>query len=295
MSASNTRQFFIQASRPDSFSPSLKVPERPEFFRDAIAWNSIFEMTRETGIHYPVLAALDRAPWKNDLPEFTRLRLNERIIREQVLDSSAENEFRTAASALTFARIPLILSGEYFLAHRFYPASVYRRVQEIELIIPESALGDALRCLGRHAYRKAGENIFQRFQGGARIRLQAEEDSSQLWTRLNDLPVSGLPRMIHAMPVENLIARRIGTGAADALMALDLHFATEKSGFRATELCEEISLERCATRAYQMFNSISREYQTRLPAGTLDQLLGQLNPIKRRWLKRFAPSAELIS
>jgi hypothetical protein len=293
---------FLLAAVRAPFSRGL---ERPEFYQDADAWLVMFDHATRLHCSSVLMAAIDRAPWRDSLPVAARLLVEECLHRERMVLAILDDELERSLKLLIRARIPVVVLKGMDFSRRFYAERLTRPMTDVDLLVPREAWSDALRALGRGGYRLSGRHEpgrhrveLARTDGGPVVELHrgllVSDDARSLdalWERTEEGLIPGLPRQARSLALEDCVEYLICHSAVQHLLESpiwlnDLHQIV--MGGRPVEwerVIAGLRRRRGLTAGWFMLQFLSTRWETAVPATVLSALDGEVGVFRRRQLR----------
>ena len=304
-----TASFVIQAVRPDSLLEESTVLACPEFCNEYEAWVEALSYAERLQAQLLFLLALDRAPWKKDIPARARTFLWSRLQAECALMESLDQELISCLDLFGRAKLPIGLLKGMDISRRFYPERILRPVGEIKLLAPPGSSLDALRVLGKGGYRLVGgsfpdnSQVLLTKQGRTSVialharlfQQDSEELMAELWHRSEGNVIAGLPIHAQALHPEDCLVYLIRHCALHTLSSPvwlnDIHFLIEKMKKREMDwdqITWSLAQARSLSAAWLIFSLLRAEWGTEVPADIPARLGKKIGLIRRRMLIKLS-------
>ncbi|HTL11074.1 MAG TPA: nucleotidyltransferase family protein [Bdellovibrionota bacterium] len=287
----------------------------PSYMADSGAWVRALEYAGSLNAIYPLVYAVQQAPWKDALPHPVRLALAEELRRQQTLTGAIRLEARRVASVLARANVPALLVGDLDLALRFYPDAGLRPVEAVEILVTPETHFEALRALGIEGYRAASAAMAERPGGlrrdhstpivyltlglGPAGAIQAGE-GPELWERSSPGAYAGMAHELRAMAPEDVFVHVIRHAVRERAMDSpvwinDAHFVAENgAGLDWDRVSARISAAGLQAAAWMLLGVAERDRGTAIPDSFRARLRSELG-VYRKWrLSRFKGGAESL-
>lgn len=309
--------WILSASRPDFMGESqAKTLAMPRWAERLEAWHAGFQYAERLGVKVPLALALERSSFLAQLPESIRLRVQERVRREQLTLARQDAELEGALFLLLGARLPVLVFQGMDFGRRFYPERILRSMDGIDLLIPADTFNEALRVLGRGGYRAVAEDGFG--ASGKSVSLARKGSGpcvvlhqgllsgeprygvDEAWDRAIENSLPGLPHAVRAFHPEDLLVYWIRRGAVElmlerAVWVNDLHFLIESQRFQKCVDWEavqwKLSRYHALSGAWLVLDLLQTEWRTSgIPRESLKSFSKKISPVRRRMLSRLSRS-----
>jgi hypothetical protein len=298
------RDFVLEALRPERLAASSAELPRPAFLLEQSSWREALE--HATAIHAGSLFArsVERASWYERVPFLSSLRLDECLKRERMSLAILDGELDVALDCLISARLPVMALKGADLARRFYVERLQRPMADVDLLVPFDSFHEALLVMGRAGFRVVGSLPegrvrieLSRHGGGAIVELHrapqagdSREWLSAVWQRSLEGAISGLPRQVRAMAVEDLVSYLIRHAAVQHALESpiwlnDLHLVIQGApGLDWERVASELLARRAAAAGFLVLSLLHADWSTPVPAEPRARLGRALGLARRRAL-----------
>jgi len=306
------KSFILDSVRPQFFTNSRTLP-KPDFYDESSSWEKAFETLNRIDALLPGLVTIDRAEWRNEIPQAVALRIEERIRREKILLAIFDNELDAVLYLLIGARIPVCVLDGMELGLRYYPERIFRPLRSVNLFIPARYQEQALRALAQAEYRSISTAnqttaephviLLNRRANKPTIRImsrlskdETEQQTELTFQRAVSNSISSLPANVLALAPEDNLIYLIRQAAVENFFESpvslnDMHFLIQHAEFKSKadwdRIIWSLAEHRALAAAWFAFKFLKNEWGTQVPKEAFSGFHSRVGIFKRSLLARF--------